>query len=48
MYYFQDMETFEKLKNLPAHMKAKGEVDRWYKSYRIELYEVKDIYGKDL
>jgi heme-degrading monooxygenase HmoA len=46
MYYFTDMQTVEKLANLPAHLKAKEEVDRWYIDYEVEVYEVLKTYGK--
>lgn len=46
MYYFEDMATVEKLANLPAHLKAKEGVDRWYRDYKIEVFELKKSYGK--
>lgn len=46
MYYFQNMETVEKLKNLPAHLKAKEGVNRWYLDYSVEVFEVITQYGK--
>jgi hypothetical protein len=46
MYYFEDIATVEKLANLPAHLKAKDGVDRWYKDYKIEVFEVIRRYGK--
>jgi heme-degrading monooxygenase HmoA len=48
MYYFKDEATLEKLAKLPAHMKAKAGVDRWYNDYKIEVFEVKDVYGKSV
>ena len=47
MYYFESHSVLEKLANLPAHIKAKGQVDRWYQDYRIEVFEVTEIYGKN-
>jgi hypothetical protein len=29
-------------------MKAKAGVDRWYNDYKIEVFEVKDVYGKSV
>jgi hypothetical protein len=46
MYYFADIATVEKLANLPAHLMAKEGVDRWYKDYKIEVFEVVKSYGK--
>ena len=47
VYYFENEGALEKLANLPAHLKAKAQVDRWYDDYRVEISEVRQMYGKD-
>lgn len=47
MYYFKDLESIKNLANLPAHQKAKNEVDSWYEDYRIEIFEITETYGKN-
>lgn len=45
-YYFKDEITIQKLADLPAHVKAKAQVDRWYQDYRVEVLKLVDSYGK--
>ena len=46
MYYFHNIEAVEKLANLPAHLKAKEQVDRWYIDYKVEIFRIEKSYGK--
>jgi heme-degrading monooxygenase HmoA len=46
MYYFEDEATMDRLAQLPAHIKAKSEADRWYLDYSVEIFEVLRKYGK--
>lgn len=36
------------LARFPAHREAKGQVQRWYDSYRIVVSEVKATYGGEM
>jgi len=45
MYFFENYQAVKALAQYPAHLEAKGEVARWYKSYRIDVFELKTSYG---
>ena len=47
MYYFDDQDSVAALARFPQHREAKGQVGRWYDSYRIIVTEVKATYGDD-
>lgn len=47
MYYFRDQASVAQLARFPEHLKAKGQVQRWYDGYRIVVTEVKATYGDD-
>lgn len=45
MYFFADYRAVKSLANFPQHLEAKGQVDRWYLSYRVDVFEHKTSYG---
>ncbi len=45
IYYFDDMSALTKLGRFVDHRTAKGQVDRWYKGYRVIVTEVTATYG---
>lgn len=45
IYYFSDRSAVGELARFPEHREAKGQVDRWYRSYRVIVSEVKAEYG---
>ena len=45
IYYFADQQSVAALAAFPKHLEAKGQVERWYDSYRILVTEVKATYG---
>ena len=47
IYYFTDQESVAQLARFPAHLEAKGQVQRWYDGYRIIISEVTATYGDD-
>lgn len=46
MYYFEHMQAVRELSQFQQHLEAKSKVDRWYVDYRVEVMEVKSVYGK--
>jgi heme-degrading monooxygenase HmoA len=46
MYYFTDMDAVRQLARFPEHVVAKSQVNRWYKAFRVETFELKNTYGK--
>ena len=47
VYYFTDREALAELARFPQHLKAKGQVARWYDGYRIVVSEITMTYGDD-
>lgn len=45
IYYFSDRAALRALGAFPAHLDAKGQVQRWYEGYRIVVTEVTATYG---
>ncbi|MEY5017623.1 MAG: hypothetical protein RL431_672 [Actinomycetota bacterium] len=45
MYFFADYRAVKELANYPQHLVAKSDVDRWYRSYRVDVFEQKTSYG---
>ncbi len=45
MYFFADYTAVKLLANYPQHLEAKAGVDRWYRSYRVDVFELKTSYG---
>lgn len=45
VYFFEDNSAIKSLAQFPAHLQAKSEVARWYKSYQIVVSEVTQTYG---
>ena len=45
IYYFSDRAALRALGSFPAHLDAKGQVQRWYEGYRIVVTEVTATYG---
>lgn len=46
MYYFESIAVVRELSKFQQHLEAKSKVDRWYQDYRVEVMEIKSVYGK--
>jgi hypothetical protein len=47
-YMLATMEDVRRLSEFPAHLEAKSQVLRWYKSHRVIVSEVMLQYGDDV
>lgn len=45
MYFFTDYRAVKELANFPQHLEAKSQVNRWYRSFRVDVFEQKTSYG---
>lgn len=46
MYFFQDMESVNKLASFSQHGIAKKRFAEWYHGYRVDIFELKSSYGQ--
>ncbi len=45
VYYWKSMEDLEVFRGNSIHILAKSRYAEWYAGYRIEIAEVKEVYG---
>ena len=46
MYFFEDQKSVALLARFPEHRTAKGRFNKWYRGYRVDVFELKASYGK--
>ena len=44
-YFFRDREAVAGLASYPAHLTAKANYAKWYRSYRVDVMDVTSSYG---